>query len=620
MLAEAGMLPLVVGTHCPTPSKILTGPKNDFHMAKSRLTIPAGAGRTIVESGALFACPLLCTNNFVKFCSDCGLAIYHKERLIRLEHLGLFAPVFRVKMPETPTEPFRIPPTKGENWFSKGWAWDTTAIPSRHVVPEDSDLTHEGYYSIFQIYHLDFVLSRLTLQLSLEDPFLEESSHWQEMGTRWVNRTQHRVATMRNRPHPRPAVALLCQHISNRYYPYTQSDMRQYEVRKSSLFDAWISINDHAWDWKEEMRNWDPRTIENLYGLTQKNLCEAYSNLAIDQASCDPIEHWYQLTQFIAIDERRKLKGAALQAETLRAGALMLRELHKDLYGEELPHPNEVARTVIQAMPEMEVRNDVRRHLEFVANRFHVNPQPRLSLIVEGQTEESAIIQIFEQYFGIHPGVLGIEIIVLGGVNVATGSKKEDRFRAIMLLIDYLHHHQTVTFLLLDNENRASKLKEAAKEMKSIYTDCRYLAHPEHVFIWEDSFELDNFSYAEIATSLGEVAEDRVQFTAEQVAEQVEDAKRQCTGAALGILFKRKTNYALPKIKLSESLVSHMFSETSSRKIEDRPIIQILKKVEYLAVNNRLSFTQKAKDTNQESTFFGLKPSPQAKTGKQSTS
>ena len=290
----------------------------------------------------------------------------------------------------------------------------------------------------------------------------------------------------------------------------------------------------------------------------------------------------------------------------------MLRELHKDLYGEELPHPNEVARTVIQAMPEMEVRNDVRRHLEFVGNRFHVNPQPRLSLIVEGQTEESAVIQIFEQYFGIHPGVLGIEIIVLGGVNVATGSKKEDRFRAIMLVIDYLHHHQTVTFLLLDNENRASKLKEAAKEMKSIYTDCRYLAHHEHVFIWKDSFEFDNFSSAEIAASLGEVAEDRVQFT----AEQVEDAKRQYFGAALGKLFQGEANYALPKIKLSESLIRHMFSETSSRKIEDRPIIQILKKVEYLAVNNRLPFTQKAKDTNQESTFFGLKPSPQAKTGR----
>ena len=98
-----------------------------------------------------------------------------------------------------------------------------------------------------------------------------------------------------------------------------------------------------------------------------------------------------------------------------------------------LPHPNEVTVTVRNPVPELEVRRDVRRHLEFVANRLGVNPQPRLSLIVEGQSEEAAIVRIFEDYFGSHPGILGIEIVVLGVVDAATGGKK-DRFRAIMRL------------------------------------------------------------------------------------------------------------------------------------------------------------------------------------------
>lgn len=587
-------------------------------MADNPLTVPAKAGRTIVESGALLACPLLGTDRFVKFCSDRGLDI-DRERLIRLERLGLFAPVFRVRTPKSSTEPFRIPPTKGNNWFSKGWARDTTGVPSRHAVPPHNDQTREGYYSIFQIHQLDSVLSAFTLQLRL-DSFVdldgEGPFQWQEAGTRWLNHARDLAGSLRDHQY-RPAVALLCQYISNRYYPHTQSNMRIQQVRKSLSSDQWIFVNAQDWDWEEEARHWNPRETEKIFGLTQENLGRAYRGLSVAQAHCDPIEPWYQLTQFIAMNEREKLKGAALRAETLRAGAFMLGLLYKDLYGEELPHPNEVTRTIIRHIPETAVRDDVRRHLEFVANRFHVNPQPRLSLIVEGQTEEIAVTQIFERFFGAHPGTFGIEVVVLGGVNVATGGKKEDRFRAIMRLIDYLHHHQTFTYLLLDNENYASRLKKAAKEMKSIHTDHRYVTRPDYIRIWKTSFEFDNFSCTEIAAALGEAAEDRVQFTSRQVAAAKQEKH---PGAALGQLFRCKTGHDLPKISLCESLVRCMFSPTSRRKIENRPIVRALNRVASLAARNHLPVTQGTKDANQESTFLGLKRTPPARTGRKPTS
>ena len=125
----------------------------------------------------------------------------------------------------------------------------------------------------------------------------------------------------------------------------------------------------------------------------------------------------------------------------------MLRLLYKDLYGDDLPHPNEVMGLVYNHFPELEVRNDVRRYLEFVSNRFGLNPQPRLSLFVEGRSEEIAVMRIFDEYFGVHPGVYGIEIVVLGGVDAATGNK-DDRFRAIMRLVDYLHDRQTFALKL----------------------------------------------------------------------------------------------------------------------------------------------------------------------------
>jgi hypothetical protein len=190
----------------------------------------------------------------------------------------------------------------------------------------------------------------------------------------------------------------------------------------------------------------------------------------------------------------------------------MLRLLYKDLYGQELPHPNEVTGAIITHIPELEVRTDVRRYLEFVVNRFGLNPRPKLSLIVEGPSEDIAVRKIFEQHFGAHPGTYGIEITVLGGVDSATGSK-EDRFRAIIRLIDYLHHQQTLTFLILDNERYARKLKQASKDAKSIHHRRRYVTRPEYIRVWASTFEFDNFACYEIAAALTALAPAGIRFS-----------------------------------------------------------------------------------------------------------
>ena len=135
------------------------------------LTIPDQAGRAIVESGAVLACRLLGTDAFVRFCSKRGLKI-NRERLIRLERLGLFAPVFRVLTPTDVETLFDIPIRKGNNWFEKGWAYDTTSIPQQHNVPDHTDRTQEGFYSVFQIDYLHVVLTELTCQVQL-DGFLD---------------------------------------------------------------------------------------------------------------------------------------------------------------------------------------------------------------------------------------------------------------------------------------------------------------------------------------------------------------------------------------------------------------------------------------------------------------
>ncbi|RLG31175.1 hypothetical protein DRN98_06755, partial [Methanosarcinales archaeon] len=352
-------------------------------VTENLLGIPKNIGRMIVEAGAVIVCPLLGTDRFVRFCKERGLII-NRERLIRLERLGLFAPVFRVRTPKRNTPRFYIPVRKGHNWFRKKWAWDTTGLPPRYKVPNPTDQTQEGYYSVFQIDYLHSVLQEMTLHVQM-DGYLDcqegENIDWLKDGESCMEYAKSRLKSLSTHEYRR-SLALLCQFISNRYYPQTQSDQRTIKISHGSYSDRWICIYGHDWNWYEEVRNWDPRRAERLFDLTPGKLRHAYKGLAVAQAHCDPMERWYQLTQFVAVGERVKLKGDALRADTLRTGAHMLRLLYKDLYGDELPHPNEVTGQVMTYIPELEIRKDPRRHLEFVVNRFGLNPQPKLSLIV----------------------------------------------------------------------------------------------------------------------------------------------------------------------------------------------------------------------------------------------
>lgn len=570
--------------------------------SKQLLEIPQNIARAIVEAGAVIARPLLGTDKFVDFCRKCGISI-NRERLLRFERLRLFAPVFRVLTPPGEVEPLSIPPKEGNNWFTKGWGWDTTQAEATYPVPDHTDQTQEGYYSVFQIDHLHIVLSDMTLRVHL-DSYLESSERdvidWNKNGERWMKFTRVHADSLRSHQYRR-AVALLCQFISNRYYPNTQGNQRTIQVPQGRhSWDGWTTVNAFNWDWGEVVRKWQPREVERIFDLTPSKLRHAYVGMAIAQAHCDPLERWYQLTQFVNPSERKRVKGDALRAETLRSGAHMLRLLYKDLYGEELQHPNEVTGTIITHVPELKVREDTRRYLEFVVNRYGLNPQPVVSLIVEGATEERAVTAIFERYFDAHPGKYGIEIIVLGGVDAATGTK-EDRFRAIIRLIDYLHHHQTFTFLILDNERYARKLKAEAKKAKSIHSR-RYVTRPEYIKVWNRSFEFDNFSCAEIASVLTEIAARKACFTRAEI-----DACQQNpeSGAKLKELYRQRTGKKLDKLKMITLLTERMLSSKSRLKIVNRPVIKTLERVVQRAARNPFPTMQEVWEKNQASKYFG---------------
>jgi hypothetical protein len=445
----------------------------------------------------------------------------------------------------------------------------------------------------------------MTLQVQLDWDFADDLAgkpiDWAARGKEWLAlpRSVKGPASFQR------TAGFLCQLISERYYPHTQTDGRMMRTGRTSYSDPFLTAYDDG-EWHDFARAWAPAPVAALFSLTKSNLRNMYQHIAVAQAMCDPLENWHQLVYFVAVDLKKRLKGDALHAETTRSAALMLRMLYRDLFKEELPIPNEVAGEIFIHQPELEVRKDTRRFLEFVANRFHVNPQPLVALFVEGETEKRAIELIFGRYLGSHLGKYGIELIVLGGVDNATGSK-EDRFRAIFRLIDYLHHHQTLTYLLLDNERFARKLHAEAQSAMSIHNAERLVTRPDHIQLWDRSFEFDNFTTEELARALSALAVGKVPFTVPELERCKADAE---PGAALKKLYRDRTGGNPDKMALTDLLIDAMLDPANAIQVADRPIVKTLDKIARLAARNPLPTRQELWQTNQRSEFLGLLRTP----------
>lgn len=571
------------------------------------LSVPSGIGKTLVESGELMLCPLLRADDFCRYSSDRGLRI-DQERLHRFEIIGALRPVFRACVVDSDNhQTIEVPLRSSASAFDDGRAWDTTEVEVP-PVPALGDRSCQAYYSIFQVDQLRLLLSEFSLTVQL-DGYLDAGRDLPRLLHHVEKLAEELRSYRRERASSefRFSLALLCQAISNRYFPITQGDGRTIVVTEGGVsWDQWVTVNGKSWRWNEYARGWDPKAVAHRFALTPERLRHAYETLAGDQSWLDPLERWYPLVQFVTPRYRSRLKGDALLAETLRCGALMLRALFKDLYGDELPAVNEVHGTVIRHVPELEVREDPRRHLEFVANRFGVNPQPKLVLLVEGPSEEQVVHRIFNELFGFPPGRCSIELVVLGGVDNATGNRREDRYQAILRLLDYLHHHQSLTFLILDNENQATRLKKAARDKLSIHGHRRHVTRSEYIRVWRRTFEFDNFSDTELALAMTRISDGRCELRSRDLRTCRQSSE---PGSALSHLYKTRCGYSLPKLALADALADLMLARDSARAVVNRPLVQVLQHVVRLATKNPLPVMQEIWEQNQASRVLATKSS-----------
>jgi len=336
-------------------------------------------------------------------------------------------------------------------------------------------------------------------------------------------------------------LAQLCQVLSNRYFLSTQTDRRTLKLSHSGVY--------HDWDWHEYSRAWDAHKVLDDLGLSIGDLTRLHGVITTDAKDIDPLAKWYELVTFVSVNEKKRLKGGALLAQTLYSMEHMMRLFYEELTSERLRPPDESLGWTADRLYGEGVSRDELEYLEYLANKYHLNPRPKLLLVVEGNGEHEQFPRLIESLFGVRPPQLGIEVRSLEGIDKFTGHKKWDKYGALERFIDDHHGRQTFVFVILDNESRAEQVKKQLTRKRSMHYAKRTVTKDEYVYLWEKSVEFDNFSHEEIARAMTELCAGEYSFTAEEVAD-CEHRFGGKVGDPLSKLYKEKLDYGLRKPEL----------------------------------------------------------------------
>jgi hypothetical protein len=586
--------------------------------------------REFLELDAFRVCPLLETNDFLKLGKSNGIDVT-AELLEQFEKKSLFYPLLRVQFPihREKLQPLADGRVQGCGTLREGEVWEgrvreTYVWPnfSRHDLrqwmgesllyspetrpfqtwdtfrDEQRRARIGSYYSPFQLFTLKFQLAGTGLLLNAafladysDDDFEKFKEQLKEFAA-WGSDPKSRL------DNPRFDAVILAQAIASRYYPPARGDLRTMTLPGD-------------WDWYEYSRSWSAQAVAARFGISPADVrryCEMLDN---ELFFADPLEDWDDLLRFVNLSARKRLKGDAQYGQGIRAMRQMFSLFFKDLTGEALAprkgtlieqyalnKGSKLARLSEHRRSRAESEVDL---LEFVVNRYGLNPRPALVLFVEGEGEEAAIPKLIARRYGMNMAVAGIQIRSLSGVAGFTGSKKGERYGALEKVVEELHLNQTAVFVILDNEGRVSQVRKKLAAKESKYSPKRTVIRREFIHIWKRSIELDNFTPEEIAAALTLTAEGRYQFTAEEVATASASFGRR--GDPISDLFAAKVQYGLPKRESLCHLIDRLPLEDPSTL--NRPLLVLVDQiVQIAALNHKPTFV----DTwfeNQESGYLG---------------
>ena len=581
----------------------------------------------LIQDELFIQCPLVTSGDFINFCKDRNLSVNEKD-LELYEKLDIFYPVARVEFPKFKEQVEHMESSNsyrllgvlrdGEVWdgeiredyghfwwgkdmasefFCEGLLWNPKDRPFTEWDNfYDKNLMHrkiESYYSIFQIYPLYVIKQMLSMNLSLAWWSTYDKETIDKEVSQIKDISKQMLEMQKKEDKISDAIANVCQIISNRYFPKTQTDRRTISISQPSHY--------HEWSWYDYCRKWDAKSELSRIGV-EKGQIEKYQRImSLRARNCDPLEKWHDLVQFVSLEEKKRLKDEALLAQTFYDMDVMLRLFYKDLTGEDLSKEKGINSRWEERVYGEGVPDSNMVFLEYLTNEFHLNPRPKLILIVEGRSEYEQIPRLAKE-IGYSFDTIGIRIELLGGIGNFTGGKIE-RF------IDHYHNLQTIVYLILDNENNAISFRSKLIKKKSRYAESnRYITKEGYIFIWDKCFEFDNFSDGEIASALSSLSQWH-SFSRDEIAALRKDFGKQ-KSATLASLYEEKTAHRLDKLALAKLLVDAVIGNLNMEVMDgnwQRPLFKKIEEVIEIAAKNHQPHRYDTWKTNQESGYLGKK-------------
>ncbi len=417
----------------------------------------------------------------------------------------------------------------------------------------------------------------------------------------YLEQTKHEINWFKNEPNLKKEIPTICQAISNRYYPNTQTDKRTIRASRSNGY--------HDWDWDEYCCNWNAKNVLEQLKLPATELKKLQKLISHEACVIDPLERWKPLVNFISINKRDHLKGKALLAQTYYSMEHMLRLFYEEIVGEKLTPAGEPLNPLGSNFYGEHVENDELKYLQYVVNDYHLNPNPKLILIVEGEGEYQEFPVLSKELLGYPFLRLGIEIFHTGGISGFTGTKRLDNYGAFERFIDYHHQNQTIVFIILDDEGRIRPVKEKLTKARSKLNPDRFLTNPNYVNLWAGkTIEFSNFTDEEIANAMTLLSENRYSFSSSEIALCRSETSKQDKDT-LSQLYKNKLDYSLDKPKLLKVLFKNVIAypenEHDASGKPKRQVIQFLQEIIQLASKNHQPINSEIWKKNQDSGYFG---------------
>ncbi|MEW6307030.1 MAG: hypothetical protein AB1705_26500, partial [Verrucomicrobiota bacterium] len=286
----------------------------------------------LIDKEAFIACPLVDALTFQTFCRDRGISV-SRARLEAFERIGVIHPLLRMDVsggrPGFWTkEVLKEMQQDGRVWFSSERpfaAWST-------FFDTDGRTKVESLYSTFQCIQVEEAVQRLSLHVSCEAAPTMAEADLQKWGQKIVDWAKQ-LATVPTLSSTISKAPIVCQLLANRYFFKTQSDRRTIQISQPFRPDKW--------DWYDYAREWKAEQELKDMSIAPEILVQIHDTIKARARHIDPLERWHSLVSFVSVDKRKRLKNAALYAQTLYSMEAMLRMFLEETTGAKLAAPDE---------------------------------------------------------------------------------------------------------------------------------------------------------------------------------------------------------------------------------------------------------------------------------------